>query len=109
MLPELELELLGSEIFHRAGAGAYKLQTFLLELELELRVLVKNVGAKSGATKVMFQVSLETHLKLYLYNIFLDIIKKKYFKVQQYRKFTLKKGFSNPHLAFYLEQMDNPN
>ena len=55
-LPELELELLGSELFHRAGAEAYKLQTFLLELELELRVLYKNVGAKSGADKVMFQI-----------------------------------------------------
>ena len=53
LLPELELELLGSEIFHRAAAGAYKLQTFLPELELELRV-----GAKSGATKVMFQNNL---------------------------------------------------
>ena len=66
LLPELQLELLGSEIFHRAGAGAYKLPTSFLELELEPRVLVKYVGAKSGAGKVMFQVSLETHLKLYL-------------------------------------------
>ena len=33
ILPELELELLGSEIFQRAGAGANKLQTFLPELE----------------------------------------------------------------------------
>ena len=81
MLPELELELLhlGSEIFHRALAGSHKLQTFLLELELELRFLVKNVGAKRGAAKVMFQVSLETHLKLYFSNIFLVIIKKKVF------------------------------
>ena len=71
MLPELKLELLGSEIFHRAGAGAYNLQTFLLELELELRVLVKNVEAKSGVVKVMFQVSLETHLKLYFLIFFL--------------------------------------
>ena len=54
MLPEQELELLGFEIFHRAGAGVYKLQNFLPELELELKFLVKNVGAKSGAAKVMF-------------------------------------------------------
>jgi len=39
LLPELELELLGSEFFHRAGAGAYKLLIFIPELELELRVL----------------------------------------------------------------------
>ena len=43
MLTELELELLGTEIFHRAGAGAYTLKTFLRELELELIVLDKNV------------------------------------------------------------------
>ena len=61
MLPELELELLGSETFDRAGAGAYKLQTFLLELELELRVVVEIVGAKSGAAKIMFHVILKTH------------------------------------------------
>ena len=65
LLIELRLDLLGSEIFHRAGAGAYKIQTFLPELELELRVLDTNVGAKSGAVKVMFQINLETHLKLY--------------------------------------------
>ena len=50
---------MGSEIFHRAGAGAYKLQTFIPELEL--RVLDKNVGAKRGAAKVIFQIILETH------------------------------------------------
>ena len=81
--------ILGSETFNRAGAGAYKLQTFLLELDLELRVLVKNVGAKSGAAKIMFHVILKTHLKLYFSNIFLVL-----FKFQQYRKLTLKKGFS---------------
>ena len=68
-LPELELELLGSEIFQRAGA--YKLQNFLPELELELRVLDKNVGAKSQAAKVVFQIYLETHLKLYFLIFFL--------------------------------------
>ena len=41
MLPELQLKLLGSEIFHRAGA--YKPQTFLPELELELRVLITSL------------------------------------------------------------------
>ena len=63
MLPELEMELLGSEIFQRAGAGAYKLQKKFPELKL--RVLDTNVGAKRGATKVMFQINLETHLKQY--------------------------------------------
>ena len=58
MLAELELEVLGSKIIHRAGAGAYNLNIFLLELDLELRVLDKNVEAKSEATKVMFQVNL---------------------------------------------------
>ena len=57
MLPELELDILGSDIFYRAGAGAYKPQTFLLELDLELRVLDKNVEAKSGAAKVIFQIN----------------------------------------------------
>ena len=52
---------MGSEILHRAGAGAYKLQNFLPELELELRVLDKNVAAKYGAAKVMFKISLETY------------------------------------------------
>ena len=88
MLPELELELLGFEFFHRALAGAYKHQTFLPELELELRVLDKNVGAKSGAAKVMFKINLETQLKLYFSNIFHN---NWYFIVQQFRKFTLKK------------------
>ena len=65
----MELELLGSEIFQRAGAGAYKLQTFLTKLELELGVLDKNVGAKSGAAKVMFQINLETHINFFSSNI----------------------------------------
>ena len=75
LLLELEQELLGSEIFHRARAGANKHQTFLLELELELRVLDKNVEAKSGTAKVMFQIYLETQLKLYFSNVFHVIIK----------------------------------
>ena len=45
----MELELLGSEFFHRAGAGASNIQAFLSELELELRVLDKDFKAKSGA------------------------------------------------------------
>ena len=74
-LPEVELEHLGSEIFQRARAGAYKLQTFLPKLELELRVLDKNVGAKSGAAEVMFQSNLETHIKFFSSsNIFLVVI-----------------------------------
>ena len=65
---------MGSEFFHRAGAGAYKLQTFLPELELELRVLDQNVGAKSRAAKFRFQINLETQVKLYISNIILGII-----------------------------------
>jgi hypothetical protein len=68
LLPELKLGLWG---FHRAGAGAYKLQTCLPELERELRVLGKNVGAKSGAAKVMFQINLEPQLKLFFSSFFL--------------------------------------
>ena len=73
MLSELELELFGSSVFLRAGAGAYKLQTFLPELKLALRVLDQNVGAKSRAAKFMFQ-NLGTQLKLYFSNSILVII-----------------------------------
>ena len=103
LLPELELELFGSEIFHRAGAGAYKLKTFLLELELELRVLDKNVGAKSGAAKVMFQINLETNLKLY-FLIFLAFYCPTIPEI-----YPKERGLQNPHLAFYPKQMDQLN
>ena len=96
MLPELELKLLGSEIFHRAVTGAYKLHTFLPELELELRVLDKNVCAKSGAAEVMFQINLETHLKLYFSNIFLVIITTSNSLSNNTGNLPLKKGFQNP-------------
>ena len=92
---ELELELISSRLF--------------FWLELELRVLVKNVGAKSGAAKVMFQVSLETHLKLYFSNIFLVIIKNIILRSNNAGNVHLEKGFQNPQLAFYLEQMDKSN
>ena len=65
---------MGSEFFHIAGAGAYKLEIFLPELELELRVLDKNLRAKSGAAKFMFQNNLETQLKMHFSNTFLFII-----------------------------------
>ena len=109
LLPELELKLLGSEIFHTAGAGAYKLQTFLPELDLELKVLDKNIGAKSGAAKVMFQINLETHLKLYFSNIFLVIITTSILLSNNTGNLPLRNGFQNPHLAFYLKQMDKLN
>ena len=58
----------------------------------------------------MFQVSLETHLKLYLSNIFLVIIKKnRSLRSKTTGNLPLRKGFQNPHLAFYLKQMDKPN
>ena len=107
LLPELELELLGSEIFHRAGA--YKLQTFLPELELELRVLDKNVGAKRGAAKVMFQINLNTHLKLYFSNIFLVNITTSILMSNNAGNLPKRKCFQNPHLAFSLKQMDKIN
>ena len=91
---------MGFEIFQRVGAGAYKLQTFLLELELELRVLDKNVGAKSGAAKVMFQINLETHLKLYFSNIFLVIITTSILMSNNTGNLPLRKGFQNSHLNF---------
>jgi hypothetical protein len=100
---------LGFKIFDRAGAGAYKLQTFLPELGLELRVLDKNVGAKSGAAKVMLQINLETHLKLYLSNIFLVIITTSILMSNNTGNLSLRKGFQNPHLAFYLKQIDKLN
>ena len=106
LLPELELELFGSEIFYRAGAGAYNVQTFLPELELELRVLDKNVAAKSGAVYVMFQINLETHLKLYFSNIFLVIITTSILMSNNAGNLPLRKGFKIPDLAFYLKQMD---
>ena len=111
MLPELELELLGSEIFLRAGAGASKLQTFLPELQLELRVLdtKKSVGAKSGAAKVMFQLNLDTNLKLYFSNSFLAFIITSILMSNNTGNLRLGKSFQNPHLAFYLKQMDKPN
>ena len=100
---------MGSEFFHRAGAGAYKLQTFLPELELELRVLDKNVGAKSGAAKFMFQINLETQLKLYFSNIILFIITTSILISNNTGNLPLRKGFQNPHLAFYPKQMNTVN
>ena len=100
----MELELLGTDIFHRARARAYKLQTFLPDLELELRVLDVNVGAKSGAAKFMFQINLETNLKLYSSNIFLVIITTSILLSKNTGNLPLRKGFQNPHLTFYLKQ-----
>ena len=123
ILSELELELLGSNFcyqsgswrflalnfFHRAGAGAYKPQTFLLELKLELIVLDQNVGAKSRAAKFMFQINLETQLKLYFSNIILVIITTSFLMSNNTGNLPLRKGFLNPHLAFYPKQMDTVN
>ena len=101
---------MGSEIFHRAGSGAYKLQTFLPELELELRVLDKNVGAKSGAAKVMFQINLETHLKLS--NICLVIIRTSILWSNNTGNLPLRRGFKILNLPFILKKwtslIENP-
>ena len=122
ILPELELGLLGCNISYQSWSWSfwalkffleleldYKLQPFLLELELELIVLDKNVGSKSGATKVMFQINLETHLKLNFSNIFLFIITSSILLFNNTRHLPLRKGFQNPHLAFYLKQMGKLN
>ena len=123
ILTGLELELLGSNFcyqswswsfwalifFYRAGAGAFKLQDFLPELELELRVLDQNVGAKSFAAKFMFQINLETQLKLYFSNIILGIITNSILMSNNTGNLLLKKGFPNIHLAFYPKQMDTVN
>ena len=115
ILPELELELLGSDICYQSWSWGFfaleffNLQTFLLNLELELGVLDKNVGAKSGAAKNMFQINLETHLKLYFSNIFYVIITTSILMSNNTRNLPLRKGFKNPHLAFYLKQIDKLN
>ena len=57
----------------------------------------------------MFQINLETHLKLYFSNIFLVIIKTSILMSKNTKKLPLRKGFQNPHLAFYLKQIDKPN
>ena len=60
VLPELELELLGSTIYYQSWSWSFwalnffielelQLQAFLPERELELRVLDKKFLAKSGA------------------------------------------------------------
>ena len=85
---------MGSEMFNRAGAGAYKLQTFLQEVELELSVLEKNVGGKSEAG--MFQINLET--QLCFSNIFLVIITTSILLSNNTGKLPVRKGFQNPHL-----------
>ena len=109
MLLEQELELLRSQFFHRDGAGAYKLLTFLPELVLKLRVLRKKSGAKSRATKLMLQINLETQLKLFFSNIILFIITTGILMSNNTRNLPLRKSFPNPHLAFYLKQMDKVN
>ena len=83
-------------MFNRAGAGAYKLQTFLQEVELELNVLEKNVGGKSEAGKFMFQINLET--QLCFSNIFLVIITTSILLSNNTGKLPVRKGFQNPHL-----------
>ena len=111
LLPEMDLELMGSEILKRAGA--YKLQTFLPELELELRVLDKNVGSKSGTAKVIFQIYLETHLKLYFSIFFLVIITTSILMSNNTRNLLLKRVFQILTLPFLLNKctslIENPN
>ena len=65
-----------ANLFFQRLSWSWSLQApdFLLELELELRVLDTNVGAKSGAAKFMFQINLKTQFKLYFSHIFLVII-----------------------------------
>ena len=57
----------------------------------------------------MFQNNLETHLKLYFSNIFLVIITNTILLSNNTGNLPFRKGFQNPHLAFYLKQMDKLN
>ena len=58
----------------------------------------------------MFQINLETQLKLYLSNTFLVIIKTSILMSKNTGNLLVRKGFQNPHLAFfYLLQMDKLN
>ena len=91
---------MGSEFFYRAGAGDYKLQTVLLELELEHRVFDKKVGAKSGAAKFMFKINIETQLKLYFSTTFLVIITTSTLMSNNTGNLPLRKGFKNHQIAF---------
>ena len=57
----------------------------------------------------MFQINLETHLKLYFSNIFLVVITTSILLSNNTGNLPLRKGFQNPHIAFYLKQMNKPN
>ena len=57
----------------------------------------------------MFQINLETPLRLYSSNNFLVIIKTNILLSNNTGNLPLRNGFQNPHLAFYLKQMDKPN
>ena len=57
----------------------------------------------------MFQINLETQFKLYFSNIFLVIIKSSILMSNNTGNLPLRKGFQNPHLAFYPKQMDMVN
>ena len=63
LLPELELKLLGSDFFHRAGAGAGAPD---FSSRARAIALDQNVQAKSRAAKFMFQINLETQLNCIL-------------------------------------------
>ena len=57
----------------------------------------------------MLQVSLETHLKLCFSNMFLVIIENSMLRSNKTGNLPLRKGFQDPHLAYYFKQMDKPN
>ena len=57
----------------------------------------------------MFQINIETQLKLNLSNTILVIITTSVLMFNNTGNLPLRKGFQNTHLAFYPKQMDTVN
>ena len=57
----------------------------------------------------MFQITLETQIKLYISDNFLVTITTIVLMSDNTGNIPITKGFQNPHLAFYLKQMDKLN
>ena len=104
LLPELELELLSSEFCHRARAGAYKILIFILELDLKVRVF-----------RVFFIFIFKPKVKpmIYVPNELRDTNKTLFFykfsativvMSDNTKNKPLIIGFKNTHLSFYLQQ-----
>ena len=57
----------------------------------------------------MFQITLETQIKLYISNNFLVTITAIVLMSDNTGNILMIKGFQNPHHAFYLQQIYKPN